>query len=351
LQAHREGLPDWCDTILQRALAKSPADRFQTAEEFREALGRAVGMPTTELTRVCALSIADGEMTTPTQPSVLERFGATPVPRTHPQTQVLVVPNPAVSPTGSAAEAVGTSPAATNAIWSVGNAATIALRHKHVVLSRVTLAIAAGGLALLTIVALRRPAVAPTTTTAVVPRAATGKPAASRPQRPEVPMKTPQGPEAPFNQTPPHPEVRVNQSLAAPFGFEARALVDSGNRWRERKSQIMLADGKINVQASDDLEVLHAVPYAGVTSISYSRGRDPLWNAPEGPTVVARPSGLDLGIFRGERHWVSLRTINVESEFVVLRLASDAQARRAITALEGRTGRRAALVVERKDDW
>ena len=39
LSQHRDDLPEWCETIVQRALAKSPAARFQTAGEFREALG------------------------------------------------------------------------------------------------------------------------------------------------------------------------------------------------------------------------------------------------------------------------------------------------------------------------
>jgi serine/threonine-protein kinase len=34
----RPGLPDWCSGIIERALAKDPADRFQTAEEFRSAI-------------------------------------------------------------------------------------------------------------------------------------------------------------------------------------------------------------------------------------------------------------------------------------------------------------------------
>jgi len=38
---HRPDLPEWCDRIAQRAMAKLPADRFQTAEEFREALRQA----------------------------------------------------------------------------------------------------------------------------------------------------------------------------------------------------------------------------------------------------------------------------------------------------------------------
>ena len=38
----RPDLPPWCSAIVERALAKSPADRFQSAEEFRGALLAAV---------------------------------------------------------------------------------------------------------------------------------------------------------------------------------------------------------------------------------------------------------------------------------------------------------------------
>jgi serine/threonine-protein kinase len=34
----RPGLPEWCSGIIERALAKDPGNRFQTAEEFRSAL-------------------------------------------------------------------------------------------------------------------------------------------------------------------------------------------------------------------------------------------------------------------------------------------------------------------------
>jgi serine/threonine protein kinase len=40
---YRDDLPAWCDTIISRALAKSAADRFQSAGAFRVALGRAAG--------------------------------------------------------------------------------------------------------------------------------------------------------------------------------------------------------------------------------------------------------------------------------------------------------------------
>jgi hypothetical protein len=83
------------------------------------------------------------------------------------------------------------------------------------------------------------------------------------------------------------------------------------------------------------------VPYEEVLSISYPRGRDPLWNAPLGPEPVARTGGGAFGIFRAPRHWLSLRTTSAKNRFVVLRLGNDAQAKRAITLLEERTGRHA----------
>jgi serine/threonine-protein kinase len=39
-------LPDWCGKLIDKALAKAPIDRFQTAEEFRSALTTAIGSAT-----------------------------------------------------------------------------------------------------------------------------------------------------------------------------------------------------------------------------------------------------------------------------------------------------------------
>ena len=57
LCAHRSGLPDWCEAIVQRALAKTQGERFQSAEEFREALSRATGpLPMADLAKTFAIS-------------------------------------------------------------------------------------------------------------------------------------------------------------------------------------------------------------------------------------------------------------------------------------------------------
>jgi serine/threonine-protein kinase len=43
VSTHRTDLPDWCSRILDRALAKSPADRYQTAVDFQQALVAEIG--------------------------------------------------------------------------------------------------------------------------------------------------------------------------------------------------------------------------------------------------------------------------------------------------------------------
>jgi serine/threonine protein kinase len=93
LHSHREDLPDWCDSMLQRALAKSPGERFQTAEEFREALRKATGLAMTELTKAFAISIEDAATTGPSQRTVLEHVKPIPLPLAAARTFVLAGPN------------------------------------------------------------------------------------------------------------------------------------------------------------------------------------------------------------------------------------------------------------------
>ena len=134
-----------------------------------------------------------------------------------------------------------------------------------------------------------------------------------------------------------------------PLAFDAKALVTEGNKPRERDATVHFADGKVIVVAEDNpTDVVHDIPYDAILSISYSTGRDPLWNSPEGPVAVAR-AGAGLGFLRGLRHWVTLRTKNAMDLFIVLRFSNDVQVSRAIKALEERTSHTVELVVERRD--
>ena len=45
VRSYRSDLPEWCETVITRALAKAPEERFQNAEEFRSALLSVMGTP------------------------------------------------------------------------------------------------------------------------------------------------------------------------------------------------------------------------------------------------------------------------------------------------------------------
>ena len=63
IRTARQGLPDWLELVIGKALAKSPGDRFQTAEEFQAVLQRCLaGLPV--ITQVDATA-ETGMMLTP----------------------------------------------------------------------------------------------------------------------------------------------------------------------------------------------------------------------------------------------------------------------------------------------
>jgi predicted Ser/Thr protein kinase len=328
LYLYREGLPDWCEGILQRALAKSPDDRFQTAEDFRAAISRATGVVSHDLTTV--LSAADLEITPPPRPAAVA------------QAMALATAARRLA-FAAAAPPIGAAKAA-----AAGDGATVVLQRKHFALAGSMLAIGAVGVGVLAFVALRRPEPAPaalaTESTMPADVALAAAPDTAKPPT-LTPLPTADRTDAETLGNP----VNAGSSNAAPIkemppmAFDAKALVGDGPRQRERDAQILLADGRVTITA-DNKEILHSVPYSGVVSVSYSRGRDPLWNSPEGPVPVARMGGGTFGFIRSERHWIALRT---KDTFVVLRL-QDVQVKQVLGALAERTGRAPERVVERK---
>ena len=328
-RAHRPELPEWIDTIVQQALAKSPADRFQTAEAFREALATA------------AQSFATGD--------VAKTFG---------------VIEPADSTDSSHATVTDTLVMPPIDTSHPGRGFEFTWMHGALVVLSVTAAV-------LGVIALRQPATEPIIVTVpsrptaaglrpphepqrtfndrvtvptageVRPRAANRKtaPARREPQLPPlasaaVPLALPAPPAAP---------------PAAPLLFDAKALVGSKGKHKEQDAQVALADGRITVTTDDDKrDELYSIPYEGVLSITYSRGRDPMWKSPQGPAPVARAGGAlgRMGIYVG-REWVSLRT-NTRHQFVSLRF-DDVLVKRVLLALEERTGRTPQFVAERKE--
>jgi tRNA A-37 threonylcarbamoyl transferase component Bud32 len=230
VHARRSDLPRWCEDVLERALAKAPSDRFQTAEEFRRALEPA------------AQADADEQ----------HRAGNS------------------ASPVADGIQLVRRRVSAAGARWILSAAAAATLV--------AYLALRGGG---------------------------------------EL----------------------MSAGPLPPLAFETTAVVDIDGAQRERDVVMMLADRTITLTGSDSERPLYSLPFTSVVSISFARGRDPMWNSPDGPRRAARPRGGalgKLGIFP-DRNWITLRTDTADS-FLIVR-TRDEQVETLLNALEQRTGR------------
>jgi serine/threonine-protein kinase len=324
LHVHRPGLPGWCDAVVERALAKAPSDRFQTAEEFREALSRGVRSP-----------LAAGDTIDLSPPaSESNRTLRRRAPRTYARYAWAAM----AAIIASGAAAFGYASATRDPTVSAVDAM---LPPRPVLESG--------------------PAAAPVTARE------TALPAASRVAAPEVPVApeelAPAPRVAPLPSTAPpasqsptrrttsrrRTEERASAPVEAPLIFETKALVGT-KKPQTVNAHVALADGMITVTADDDPEPpLYSVPYDRVMSVTYSRGRDPMWNSPQGPTPVARGGGTlgRLGIIVA-RDWISLRT-STKDQFVALRF-EEVLVNRVLVALEERTGRAPELIREKGDE-
>jgi serine/threonine protein kinase len=303
LGQHRDDLPAWCEPIVQRALAKSLADRFQTAGEFREALGRASGMVTTpDLANgfaradsqvpaapdpIPTLVISASEAGIPAADSATDMRSG---PRTPQETKAPLLGAWLVSGVSSA-----------KSVW-------IGMSTKNRARVGSILAVFAVSGAVLAHVALDK------TETETAPEPVTASP----------------------------PRPKAFPALL----FRTKVLVGARSRLRERDARLVVAEGTVTLTDDDSGDRLRTVAYEEVISIDYSHGPDPMWNSPKGPAVLARPGGTlrKLGVSI-ERHWISLQT-NTEPRFVILRV-DDGQVMRLLTALEERTGRAPQVVGQR----
>jgi serine/threonine-protein kinase len=319
LRAHRTDLPRWCESIVQRALAKLPAKRFQTASEFRTALRRAAGAAPAA-SRAKRRGAADARV----RPASL---------RLRETTMVL-------------------SRTAANVIRTSAGTATVARRSvfatPHWPMSFGVTGIAVSLVLLVYIslpVSAHRPAAprvdrrdAPPRSSAVAPAAAVAPPAtpvalrneSDRPAEPLAAVAT--------------PVKRTHPALA----FATKGLVGSGRERRVRNVRLVLTRRSITVTDDATRQRLQTVPFDEVRAITYSHARDPMWNSSDGPTPIVRTSGrfsrvLGIG---ARQHWISLMT-RTDRRFVILQV-TDSQVGDVLSALEERTGRTPQLLEFRK---
>ena len=378
-------LPAWCVAIVERALAKSPSDRFQSAEEFRSALLSAV--------RPQAL----GEMptiATPTPPGLA--FDAD---RTAPhRTPVAVAP---LTPGGGSTTPMQTTPATTPAPTPSGvppierTGTTVVLGRTHLAGLAALIVVLGIGVAILAFAALRdrsgprtpaqialgQDAAAPPATPPVPsapetsPTGGAGAPAAApgaKPAPPPGPAAAPGGPSAggvatagsnpaaskpggraagsgtmPAVRTESSPDGRgavpaTDAASAAPASVplvsfnQVRVLVTEGDRSREREGVLQIGGGQIALLAGSGGAPIVSVPTSALRGMFYSRSKQPKWRDASGNEVETRIDLGRMGFFRGERNWLILFT---DGAPVILRF-EDAALRTALPALEQGTGHR-----------
>jgi eukaryotic-like serine/threonine-protein kinase len=351
------GLPAWCERVLSRALAKSPADRFQTADEFRTALLSAVQPQALgELPTMATPSLggfgpgADRSFGYPPAAGSVrydQRASAAAV-ATPPATSVpgsLPVPPPKSPPAQAAPRAGG------------GSTTTLVFGRKHLLgLGAVVLVLGLGAAAAsyfalrrtpfpqdLTIGAVpaeeRRPAPDPpappdnaaagaaqpggppppaapiSKPAAVDPAAATAKPTGRAAGGPDatLPPGTPAAagargargsqpltPAAPAAAPTPAPPPAV-----APVTFnDVRVLVKTGERTREVAGVLSLGNGHVSVLDKVGGTPIVSLPYTAISGAAYSRSKQPKWKDADGKEVEAKVDLGRLGFFKSERNWV-----------------------------------------------
>jgi serine/threonine-protein kinase len=368
VHVHRPSLPAWCDQIVQRALSKTPADRFQSAEEFRDALTRATGpLPASDYARTFAL--VDGQnlpatVLGPTDTIDLSRPAVVSAP--------LMAPNPpsAPPPPPKSSRSVVSTAMVTAAVL-VGVAIGYAvIQHnatgsdeESVAREMVKASVSADSepapvpvSAPVEPTAEPAPAPAAKAPEPVVDEAPIATPVAPAPRRPAPTPAAAATSAAPLAAAPSRPvreatrtEDRETTVPEASLVFETRALVGT-RKPKEQSAQLVLAEGKITIiPTSDPSTTLCAIPYGRVISISISKSRDPLWNSPQGPAPVARAGGTlsKFGI-AVNREWISLRT-STDEQFVAMRF-DEVIVKRVLLALEERTGRQAQVVILPTED-
>ena len=320
LHTHRTDLPAWCEPIVQHAMAKLPSKRFQTASEFRTALGRAADIAA-EAGRAEYSVGADTE-----DPPVIARPRKDTMVLSRKAMKVIRKSAPSTAAARRSAFRTSFSPIA---LGLIGLAASLVLAaHVSAPRTATTRADRPGALSL-------RSATAPSAAT--VPSAAVAPSAAAV----TVPSKFKRAAE-------PKAVVAVPVRQTYPvLAFATKGLVGSGDERRVRDVRLVLAGTRITVTDDATRRRLQVVPYEDVSAITYSHGRDPMWNSSDGPAPIVRTSGpfsRALGI-SARHHWISLTRI--DGRFVILRVA-DTQVGDVLSALEERTGRTPQLMEPRK---
>jgi serine/threonine-protein kinase len=322
VRTHRPDLPDWCDNVVQRALAKAPEDRFQTAEEFRAAVGRAIGLrPALDLAKALAVSAADvatdAKENQPVETIAISRSEA----------GLPAVPRAAQWLSDTASAKLQVVPAQLLAMFT-RTRQLVQTRYAAVIL--VVLG-AAGALAYMS-------GGTSTTDGGTGRRGETGSAERTSvtigPRASEVSPRRASSTTRAESSPTPRSERRAVPEAPVPLVFRAKLVVGEGRGQREEDARLSFAPERLSVAASDAPDdPVFSVAYDRITAIEHSR--QPGWKPPPKWSRVIKIEDEVLETFGvRNRHEIALRT---DSDVVVLRI-EDQVVNRVLRTLKERTG-------------
>jgi Protein kinase domain len=377
----RTDLPPWVESIVTKALAKSPDDRFQSSLDFYDAFARCLaGLP---MRSASAATRTDSLMTqeaAATIPALRPPTGYVPDPLPRPGTQPIDLEATRMSgAVGAVGAGVLDESAATTLAPIKGQPAAVIARDRKrnaIVLSAavvlVLVGVAVGGVVWTrarnaarqaaetpplpeapSAVQAPSPPVPEPSTPPDVPipsTTASNIPAATAPA-PTTPAPNTSAPRAgradataaarssdvpapvapatnrgsvPVAATPEPPVDDAHQAFA-----DTKMLIVSGTKTDDPDVVLSFVAGQISVLGKSSGSVLRIMPYNRVVRATYVRARDPKWDK----SLPGPPSGLDVGSFmRTAKPWLVLQTSDA---FVILKL-DDHNVANVLETLEAR---------------
>jgi len=367
LATAREGLPPWIEPVIDRALARDPKDRFQSADQFREALRRGLaGLPMEVLTS----GSVPPELIATTPPRALPIMGSgTSAPGTSGELPQLSqpVPTPTAPNAVTTASSVPATPKKPN--WTLAAVAgvvvligisAIAMWMKSRHTEPVTTASAPPPVA-----TPAPPPPAPDPVTAVTPppitsasaKPTTPTPAADASTTPiptaavgSTTSPTPGPPSATSPATPatgaagtpargttsvtPGATVTTRALDAPPIQFSnVKLLVPNGKKVDDQDVVLSFLPTQVSVVPKKGGPAIATLAYKSIARATYVRAKDPRWD----PSYASPVESFDVpGILRGARHWLVLQS-KIGGTFMILRLEDD-NATPIMDAVRTRTG-------------
>jgi serine/threonine-protein kinase len=312
----RSELPAACEEILQRALAKLPSERFQTAEEFRTALARLdPGVAATGVSRISSASVAaPPAVFAAVEPTLLVPAPiAPPSDAMSPATVMLPREGPAAPPARATRKIAPAAIAAGVVLFAgVPVAGALMWRANHV----------APPPAAVNNVAPAAPA--PVAAPAATPAAIVTAPILPKMKSDAVTRAAAAAPAPPAEAAP---------AVLAPVTFgKLKLLVIDEDKSRHRDASLQLKQDGLEIV--DGATTIESLSYRDVTGVYYSHSKEPRWMTPAGGSASVARAGSMFGFFRGSPDWITLRT---KKKFIPLRVRDD-DVRRMTAELEARTG-------------